>query len=88
MATYKRDSAGIAEVLKSPEVAAAVRELAETIAGEVRAQVDAEVVVDAYETDRAAASVTIRDSRGRLWEVRDGVLTRAAKNAGLEVTRK
>jgi len=85
---FKRDSKGIAEILKSSEMAAAMRAKADEIASSVRSSVDAEVVVDSYQTDRAAASVTIRDARGRLWEVRDGVLTRAASSAGLEVTRR
>jgi hypothetical protein len=67
-----------------------VREVATRIAENVRSQIEpgVEVVVDEYTTDRAAASVTIRDVRGRLWEVRDGVLTRAAAAQGLEVRRR
>lgn len=83
------DHGGIAELLRSAPVAAAVRNLAEEVAGNVRSQKPgAEVVVDAYTTDRAAASVTIRDVRGRVWQVRDGVLTRAASGAGLEVNER
>jgi hypothetical protein len=84
------DSAGIAQVLKSSEVAAAVHELAEQVAGTVRNQApDAEeVVVDDYTTDRAASSVTIKDARGRLWQARDGILTRAAAAQGLEVKER
>lgn len=90
MAEVELDSAGIAQVLKSSVVAAAVHELAEQVAGGVRTQVEAEdgVVVDSYTTDRAAASVTIRDARGRLWAVRDGVLFRAAAAVGLEVKER
>lgn len=85
---FRRDSKGMGEVLKSPEVAKAVHDLAEAIAADVSSQVQAEdgVVVDDYTTDRAASSVTIRDAAGKLWEVRDGVLTRAAARQGLEVT--
>lgn len=80
------DSAGLAEVLKSGEVRALVNELAARTASNVRStHPEADVVVDAYTTDRAAASITIRDARGREWQVRDGVLTRAATSAGLEV---
>lgn len=84
------DSAGIAEILNSPEVRAAVHGLAEQVAANVRAVVDAKdgVVVDDYTTDRAASSVTIRDASGKLWEVRDGVLTRAASSVGLELGRR
>lgn len=86
----KLDSAGIAQVLKSEPVARAVHQLAQGIAADVRTrEPDAEdVVVDDYTTDRAASSVTIRDARGRLWQVRDGILTRAAAGAGLEVTER
>jgi hypothetical protein len=86
----KLDSAGIVAVLNSGEVAAAVAGLAEGIASQVRGQVDAidGVVVDRYTTDLAAASVTIKDPRAKLWEARDGVLTRAAAGQGLEVTAR
>lgn len=83
------DHGGITEVLKSSEVAAEVHALAEKVASNARsATAGADVVVDDYTTDRAASSVTIRDPRGRLWQVRDGVLTRAAAAAGLEVTER
>lgn len=84
---FKLDSAGIREVLNSGEVAAAINGLAEAIAAGVRGAIpdDAEVVVDSYSTDRTAAAVTIKDARGKLWQVEDGVLTRAAAATGLEV---
>lgn len=84
------DHSGLKAVLQGPEVAAAVHAIATEIANEVAARLpaDADVVVDDYTTDRAASSVTIRDARGRLWQVRDGVLTRAAAGAGLEVTER
>lgn len=80
------DHAGFDAILKSSEVAGAVRARADAAAGYVRSVVEAEdgVVVDDYTTDRAASSVTIRDIRGKLWQVRDGVLSRAAVAAGLE----
>lgn len=88
MGSVKLDHDGIAEKLKSPEVQEAVHELAQLIADQVAGEVEAEdgVVVDDYVTDRAASSVTIRDASGKLWEVRDGVLTRAAAAVGFEVT--
>lgn len=79
----KLDTAGVGEVLKSGEMASAINALAASVAGGV--SVPAEVTVDSYTTDRAAASVTIKDARGMLWQARDGVLTRAAAGAGLEV---
>lgn len=82
------DHAGIAEILKSGPMQAAVTAQAQAIAGQVQTSIDpdAEVVVDEYTTDRAAASVTIKDARGLIWQARDGVLTRSAASTGLEVT--
>lgn len=89
MADIELDSAGIVEVLNSGAVAAAVSERAEAIAGSVRSSTGSpDVVVDSYTTDRSAASVTIRDVRGRVWQARNGVLTRAASSAGLEVNAR
>lgn len=89
MADVKLSSDGIAELLKSSQVAAAVHALAEQVAGNVRgARPEADVVVDDYETDRAASSVTIREAYARRLQVRDGILTRAAASAGLEVTER
>ena len=89
------DSDGIGAVLNSSEVQGLVGSLAESIAASVRTSTSADVVVDRYTAtggrlrgERGAASVTIRNVRGRLWEVRDGVLTRAAASAGLQVVRK
>lgn len=85
---FRRDNRGIAEILKT-QFKDETHALAEQIAANVRAQKpDADVVVDDYMTDRAASSVTIRDVRGKLWQVRDGVLTRAAAAVGLEVTER
>lgn len=78
------DHAGIAEFLKSDELGVAVAQLAQEIADNVDAQ-GAPVVVDTYVTDRQAASVTIADASGALLQAQDGVLTRAAAAAGLEV---
>lgn len=90
MTEIKLDSKGIGELLRSDGMARVIHDTAERIAGAVRTQVDAEdgVVVDDYTTDRAASSVTIRDAQGRMWQVRDGVLTRAAASVGLEVTER
>lgn len=84
------DSPGIAALLKSGPFQAAVHQVAEGIASDVRASVEegVEVVVDDYTTDRAASSVTIKDARGMLWATRDGVLTRGASGAGVEVTER
>lgn len=85
---FKPDRKGIAEILRT-QFKDEIHDLAEKVAAEVRSQhPDADVVVDDYETDRSASSVTIRDVRGKVWQVRDGVLTRAAAGAGLEVTER
>lgn len=81
------DRSGIRELLKSPEIRGAVEDMADRIADQVSGSIDpdAEVVVDTYTTDRAAASVTIKHPAAQLWQARDGVLTRAAAAVGLEV---
>lgn len=85
---FKRDTKGIEEILKT-QFKQQTHDLAEQIANHVRdAHPEADVVVDDYVTDRAASSVTIRDPQAMLWQVRDGVLTRAAASVGLEVTEK
>lgn len=83
---FVRDSPGVRAILTSVDFGQTAA--AEAIAARVRAVTGADVVVDRYTTDRRAASVTIRDRRGRAWEVRDGVLSRAAAAQGLEVTRR
>ncbi len=83
------DRKGLAALLKSSGVRQAVHATAARIAADVESQkVDADVVVDDYTTDRSASSVTIRDARGRIWQARDGVLTRAAVREGLAVTQR
>lgn len=86
---FTLDKAGVAELLKSDDFQAAVHEKAVAISaaaeGALTSPAEHGVVVDDYETDRAASSVTIRDVRAKAWEARDGILTRAAGKAGLEV---
>jgi hypothetical protein len=89
------DHAGIAEMLNSREVAAAVHAFAETVADNVRANphivargITDEVSVDDYITDRAASSVTITHPAGLGMEGKHGVLTKAARAAGLQVKAK
>lgn len=86
MVAFRRDSKGIADILKSDGVRDAVHGEAEQVASAVRArQRDADVVVDDYTTDRAASSVTVRDPQAQEMQARDGLLTAAAASAGLEV---
>lgn len=83
---FKRDSAGIAQLLKNAEITSAVHSKAEAVAAETRRS-GVEVVVHDEQTDRARSTVTIKNSRGRLLEVRDGLFTRAAVAVGLELRR-
>lgn len=69
------DHAGIAELLKSAEMAQVVNEAAAAVA------VQAGGEMESYTTDRAAAAVTVKADR----QARDGALTRAAQAVGLEV---
>jgi len=86
--TFRRDSAGIEQLLKQAGFAEATRSAAERIAADVRNRTNSDVVVDQYVTDRAAASVTIRDRRGMGWHVRDRIFDSAAGAQGLEVRSK
>ena len=85
--SFHLDTAGVREVLKSQELRNVVDGLAGQIAENVRTAVPAGVVVSvrSYTTDRGAASVTVQDVRGMAWQARDGILTRAAGQLGLEV---
>jgi hypothetical protein len=85
--SFRLDSRGVREVLHGPEIRSAVDGLAGAIAAHVRPQVPAgtRVSVRGYTTDRGAASVTVEDVRGMAWQARDGILTRAAGEVGLEV---
>lgn len=86
---FRPNRKGISEILKT-QSAAAVNDLAAQIQGQAQASVgdEAEVTMEAYTTDRAAASVTIASPRGMEMQARDGILTRAAASLGLEVRSK
>ena len=85
--SFRLDRAGVREILRGPEVRQLVDGKAAEVAANVRALLPAgtQVDVSSYTTDRAAAAVTIVDVRGMGWQARDGVLTRAAGFARLEV---
>ncbi len=88
-AGFKRDSKGLGQVLKMNGVKRAVHIVAErTMNNALGVWPDADMVVDDYVTDRAASSVTIREHNAHLREVKEGVLSRAAARAGLEVTER
>ncbi len=85
--SFRLDRRGVREILQSDPV----REVIDHFAGEIAANVQAvipsgtPVQVYRYTTDRAAASVVVEDVRALGWQARDGILTRAAGFAGLEV---
>lgn len=92
MDRLRLDHAGIAALLKSAKVAESVHELAEKTATVVRASdpvtrhdLAATIKVERYETDRAAASVTIAHPAGLGIQAKHGTLTSAAGEVGLEV---
>lgn len=91
----KLNSPGMAEMLKSAAVAAAVHAAAEATAANLRSDgamtrlnITDAVAVNDYTTDRAATSVTITHPAGMGVEGKHGTLTTAARHAGLEVNKK
>lgn len=84
---FRLDAAGVREILRGQEV----RELIDGLAGEVAANVrvlvpaGTPIEVRGYTTDRGAATVVVADRQAMGWQARDGILTRAAGFAGLEV---
>ena len=89
MVDIRLDSAGIAKLLRSAGMRAAVSPAARAVAGQARGmRPGADVSVDEYTTDRQAASVTVRDPRALAWQARDGLLTKAAGAVGLTVRSK
>lgn len=86
------DHAGIAEVLHGAEVRKMVDDAATSMAAHVRGSLPPraalEVKVYSYTTDRAAAAVVVRGPNAMVYQARDGVLTRAAKAIGAEVTAR
>jgi hypothetical protein len=84
---FRLDSQGVRKVLRSPEVRQMVDGVAVDVMSRVRAKVPqgVPVTVRTYTTDRGAASITVADIRAMSWQARDGILTRSAGEAGIEV---
>jgi hypothetical protein len=101
MARIKLNHVGIAEILKSAPMQAAVKAAAEKVAQNVRDQgikvgdkdggkheYDLPVTVTMVTTDRAHANVTIAHPAGEAVQSKHGALTKAAAQAGLDVTER
>ncbi|MFD6180057.1 hypothetical protein [Streptomyces goshikiensis] len=83
---FELDAAGVREVLKGQGVRDLVDGYAQQVADNVKAlREGVPVEVRKYTTDRGAATVVVPDVRAMAWQARDGILTRAAAQAGLEV---
>ena len=84
---FELDSAGVREILRGQEVRQLIDGLVDEVAGNVRALVPpgTQIEVRGYTTDRGAATVVVADAQAMAWQARDGILTRAAGAAGLEV---
>lgn len=84
---FELDSAGVRELLKGQAVRDLVDGYAQQVADNVKPLVRPGVPIEVrkYTTDRGAATVVVADVRGMAWQARDGILTRAAAQAGLEV---
>lgn len=86
--TFRPDHREIARYLQTdPELRQVIHDAAVEVARNIdRTDLEpGEVVVDDYATDRVASSVTVRHPGAQFWQARDGLLTKAAARAGLEV---
>lgn len=84
---FRLDTAGVREILRGQEVRDLIDGKAQEIADNVRVLVPngTPIEVRGYTTDRGAATVVVADVQAMAWQARDGILTRAAGFAGLEV---
>lgn len=84
---FELDRAGVREVLRGQEVRDLIDGYATEVADNVKVLVPSGTAIEVrkYTTDRGAATVVVADVRGMAWQARDGILTRAAGFAGLEV---
>jgi hypothetical protein len=84
---FRLDAAGVREVLRGPDVRELIDGKAQEVADNVKVLVPAGTPIEVrrYTTDRGAATVVVADVQAMAWQARDGILTRAAGFAGLEV---
>ena len=90
LTNLKLDHGGMAQMLKSGEVAAVIASLAAEVATAAGAEESVQrnavpVETRSYTTDRAASAVSLAHPAGLPIEGKYGPLTRAAGGAGLEV---
>ena len=88
--SFRLDRKGVSQLLKG-DLGRAATDDAHKVADQIRADypdLAADVDVEAYTTDRGAASVMVKDGRARELQVREGLMTKAAAKVGLEVKAK
>ena len=88
--SFRLDRKGVSQLLKG-DLGRSATDAAHKVADQIRADypdLAADVDVEAYTTDRGAASVMVKDSRARELQVREGLMTKAAAKVGLEVKAK
>jgi hypothetical protein len=87
LTSFRLDYRGVRQVLLSDEVRGLIDGKADEVADNLKVLVPAgtPIAVRRYSTDRGAAEVVVADVRAMAWQARDGILTRAAGFAGLEV---
>lgn len=88
---------GVAEILKSPAMQNVIREASDAVAENVRSQnikvqnagdLNVPVEVNMTTTDRAHGFVSITHPAGLAVQAKYGALTKAAAQAGLDVTER
>jgi hypothetical protein len=87
------DSRGMEAMLKSPRVGVAISSLAGEVAAIAESSPTArrnspEIVVENYETDRAASAVVVKHPGGLGMEAKHGLLSKSARAAGLTVKKR
>lgn len=87
------DHAGMAQMLKQPQIRAEITKMAERVADSARTDPaimrhQAEIKVEHYTTDRAASAVLIKDAVGMGIEAKYSPLKRGAGFLGLKVKSK
>jgi hypothetical protein len=88
MGAFKRNSPGIAGILKGPDTEALVARALEKCAAAAQADTDLPIETETYTTDRAAGVIVIAHPAGMAEQAKHGTLTRAAASIGAEVREK